>query len=130
MKKRILALITCMVCAISLFCACGNNEGNTVKLQVAEYNPNITHPEGEYYEIEGQLKAEGGLVVLGEDFLKLMIKGEEIEFALSGNAQEQISIFNKNPLEPMIKRGTMLVLTYKNENLVKVVYEVEVLKAN
>ena len=131
MKKRILALILCVVCAFSLFSACGEKEeGNTVKLQVADYNPNITHPEGSFYEIDGELKAEGGLVALGEDFLKLMIKGEEIEFALSANAQEQIEIFNKNPLEPWIKKGTMLVLTYKNENLVKVVYEVEVLNAN
>ena len=132
MKKRILALILCMVCAVSLFCACGEpkEEGNVVKLPVAEYNPNITHPEGGFSEVDGKLTADGGLVTLGEDFLKLMIKGEEIEFALSDNAMKQINIFNKNKNDLMIKKGTMLSLTYKNENLVKVVYEIEVINAN
>ena len=130
MKKRILSLILCIACAFSLFCACDNKEGNTVDLPIADYNPNIKHPEGSFYEFEGELKAEGGLVALGEDFLKLMIKGEEIEFALSDNAVKLINLFNKDKNDLMIKKGTMLVLTYKNENLVKVVYDVEVLNAN
>ncbi len=129
MKKRILTVILCFVCVISLFSACRNSDG-TIKLPVAEHNPNISQPEGKFYEFEGNLIADGGLVALGDDFLKLMIEGEEIEFALSDKAIEQINIFNKDKNDLSIKKGTMLSLTYKNENLVKVVYEVEIITAN
>lgn len=129
MKTRILALILCIICAFSLFCACGNDNG-IVELPVAEYNPDISHPEGSFYEVQGELRAEGGLVVLGDDFLKLMIEGKETEFALSDNAKRQISIFNKDKNDLSIKKGTMLVLTYTIENLVYTAQEVEILTAN
>ena len=125
MKRRILALILCVVCAFSLFCGCKEEGSNTVNLPVAEYNP-----EGSFYKVGDKLKAEGGLVALGEDFLKLMIEGKEIEFALSDNAIKQINHFNKDKKNLRIKKGTMLVLSYEIENLVYVAKEVEILTAN
>ncbi len=130
MKKRILASILCVLCIVSLFCACGKKESNIEQLPVADFNPEITDPEGSFYEFEGQLKADGGLVALGEDFLKLMIEGKEIEFALSDNAIKQINIFNEDKNNLMIKKGTMLSLTYEIKNLVYVVQDVEILQSN
>lgn len=130
MKKRILALVLCAVCVFSLFCACKKDGANTVDLPVAEYNPDITHPEGSFYKLGEKLKAEGGLSVLGEDFLKLMIEGKEIEFLLTDNALKQIGYFNQDKKNLRIKKGTMLVLTYTIENLVYVAQEVEILTSN
>lgn len=129
MKKRILAVVLCFVCVISLFCACGNDNG-IVKLPVAEHNPDITHPEGSFYEIGDELRAEGALSVLGEDFLKLMMEGKEIEFALSDNAKHVINLFNKDKKNLRIKKGTMLIVSYEIKNLVYVAKNIEVLTAN
>ena len=129
MKKRILALILCTVCVLSLFCACGNDDG-IVNLPEAERNPDITNSDGSFYKIGDELRAEGGLSVLGEDFLKLMIEGKEIEFVLSDNAKRVIGLFNQDKKNLRIKKGTMLVIAYEIENLVYVAKNVEVLTAN
>ncbi len=131
MKRRIMAVLACAVFVMSLCAGCKKEEESKVtQLPVATPNPEITHPEGRYYEAEGKLKAEGGLKVLGSDFMRVMIEGEEIEFALSEHAQWEISQYNKDPKNPRICQGTMLLITYEVENLVKVAQTMDIINAN
>lgn len=130
MKRKILALCMCLVLSCSLFCGCKKEEAKVTPLPIATPNPEITHPEGRYYESEGQLKAEGGLKVLGSDFMKVMIEGEEIEFALTENAQWEISIYNKDEKNPRLKQGTMLLITYTQRDLVKYAETMDIINAN
>ncbi len=128
--RRIIAVLACTVFVMSLCAGCKKDEPGVTKLPVATPNPNITHPEGKYYEAEGALKAEGGLKVLGADFMKVMIEGKEEEFALSEHAQWEISQYNKDPENPRICIGTMLLVTYEVKNLVKVVETMDIITAN
>ncbi len=131
MTKKNLSLILSIILAISLFSACANKEeGNVISLPIAETNPNISNPKGEFYEIGGELKADGGLSVLGTDFLKIMIDGKEIEFALSPEVIHKIEVFNKDKNNLLIKRGTMLSLTYKKQDLIFIATDIEIINAN
>lgn len=131
MNKKIIALMLCAICAFSIFGACAKEEGNVVELPVAEVNPAITKPQGQFYELsDGSLVAQGGLSVLGTDFLKLMIEGEEIEFAISPELQRKIDIFNKDKDNLKIMRGTMLNLTYEKRDLIFIATDIEIVTAN
>lgn len=131
MKQKIFSFILCVILATSVFSACGKKDGSTVTpLPVATPNPDITHPEGQFYEANGEKKAEGGLSVLGEDFLKIMIDGKEIEFTLSEKAMREISIYNKDKKNPRIMRGTMLLITYTERNLIKIAETIDIVTAN
>ena len=132
MKKKIILSILCIVMTASMLCACKGNDGGSsvIQLPVATPNPDISHPEGELYVSNGEKKAEGGLTVLGKDFLKIMVAGEELEFALSEKAQHEISIYNKDKKNLRIMRGTMLLITYSERNLVKIAETIDILTAN
>jgi len=131
MSKKITSLILCIVLPFLAFSGCGQKEkGNVIPLPVADANPNISNPKGEFYEIGGELKADGGLSVLGTDFLKLMIEGEEWEFALSPEVIRKIEVFNKDKDNLLIKRGSMLSLTYEKQDLIFVATDIEIINAN
>jgi len=130
MTKKITSVLLCLICALSLFCACEKKEGNVVPLPVADVNPNITDATGKFFEAGDLLMAQGGLSVMGTDFLKLMIEGKEWEFVISPEVQRKIDIFNKDENNLQIKRGTMLQLTYEKKDLVYVATDIEIISAN
>ena len=134
MKKKILTLVLCIVCAIVVFAACGEphpkEEGNVVSLPVADANPAITHPEGKFFESGDTLYAQGGLSVMGKGFLKIMIDGKEWEFVISDEVQHKIDIFNKDKDNLKIMRGTMLQLTYEKKDLIFIATDIEIIQAN
>ena len=131
MKRKLTALLTCLILVCGLFAGCKNNgESKVTPLPVATPNPEITHPEGRFYEAEGKMKAEGGLKALGSDFMRVMIEGQEVEFALTENAQREISIYNKDPKNPRIMQGTMLLITYTQRDLVKFAETMDIITAN
>ncbi len=134
MKHRIFAAVLSFVMAVSFMTGCGKDKQNTsssvTPLPVATANPDITHPEGQFYTSNGELKAEGGLTVLGSDFLKVMINGQEVEFALSENAKREISIYNKDEKNLRIMRGTMLLITYTERDLIKIADTMDIINSN
>lgn len=134
MKNKLFAAVMCFILAASLMAGCKKDEQDATSsitpLPVATANPNITHPEGQYYTSNGELKAEGGLSVLGSDFLKIMIEGQEVEFALSENAKREISIYNKDKDNPRIMQGTMLLITYTERDLIKIAETMDIIDAN
>ena len=134
MKNKLFAAVMCFVLAASLMAGCKKDGQDAMSsitpLPVATANPNITHPEGQYYTSNGELKAEGGLSVLGSDFLKIMIEGQEVEFALSENAKREISIYNKDKDNPRIMQGTMLLITYTERDLIKIAETMDIINAN
>ncbi len=131
MTKKIISLILCIVCTLTIFCACGKKEGNVVSLPVAEFNPNISKPEGSFVEeAGGLLTATGGLSVMGTDFLKLMIEGKEYEFVISPEVQRKIDIFNKDKNDLKIMIGTMLKLYYEKKDLIFIATDIEIITAN
>ncbi len=131
MTKKIISLILCIVFAASLFCSCAKNEGNVIDLPVAEYNPNITHPEGEFYvDAHDNKTVIGGLSVMGKGFLKLMVEGKEYEFIISDAVQKKIDIFNKDEKNLKIMRGTMLKLVYETRDLVNTATDIEIIRSN
>ncbi len=131
MKNKTSVLISCLLLTTLALSACGTRGSSKVTpLPVATANPNITTPQGQYYEVEGKLKAEGGLAALGEDFLKLMIEGKEVEFALSKRAIDEIAVYNKDKNNLLIKRGTMLLITYTKNDLIYTAESIEILIAN
>lgn len=131
MTKKIISLVLCIIFAISVFSACGKEEGNVVKLPVAEFNPNISKPEGAFgEESDGRLTATGGLSVMGIDFLKIMIEGDEYEFVISPEVQRKIDVFNKDKKNPQIMIGTMLKLYYEIKDLIFIAKDIEIITAN
>ena len=131
MTKKITSVILCLICVLSLFSGCQKKEeGNVVPLPVAEANPNIKNATGKFFEAGDLLMAQGGLSVLGTDFLKLMIEGKEWEFVISPEVQRKIDIFNKDEDNLQIMRGTMLQLTYEKKDLVYVATDIEIISAN
>lgn len=131
MTKKIISLILCVICTLSVFCACDKKEGNVVSLPVAEFNPNITKPEGAFgEEVGGLLTATGGLSVMGTDFLKIMIEGKEYEFVISPEVQRKIDIFNKDKDNLQIMIGTMLKLYYEKKDLIFTATDIEIISAN
>ncbi|MBO5929672.1 MAG: hypothetical protein J6Q27_00080 [Clostridia bacterium] len=132
MKKNWIVLALCLTTLVTCATACKNkNESNVIPLPVATANPNITHPEGRFYVVnKDELMADGGLTVLGEDFLKIMVEGKEIEFALSKKAMDEIAVFNKDKKNPQIMRGTMLEIRYTKQNLVYVAESIGIVNAN
>lgn len=133
MKKNRIILTLCLITLLTCVTACKNNDdkSTTISLPVATANPNITHPEGRFYTVNNdELMADGGLTVLGEDFLKIMVAGEEIEFALSKNAMEEIAVYNKDKKNPKIMRGTMLEIRYTKRNLIYVAESIGIINAN
>lgn len=131
MKKRFLAFILCVFCAFSLFIGCDKTEKeNLVELPIAEPNPDITKPEGSFYEASGKQYADGGLSALGDDFIRIMIKGEEIEFEISDVVIRKIGIFNNDKNNLKIKRGTILSLQYEIENEKYIAKDIEIIDAN
>ncbi len=130
MKRTFTITLSFIFILSLLLTACGKNDNGVVKLPVAPANPNITHPAGEFYEVDGELRAQGGLSVLGEDFLKIMIDGKAIEFKLSQNARKQIEYYNKDKKKPQIMIGTMLLIDYENKDLIKIAESIEIVTAN
>lgn len=135
MKHKLAAAVLSFAMAVTLISGCGAKENqnafsSVTPLPVATANPDITHPEGRYYTSNNELKAEGGLTVLGSDFLKIMIDGQEIEFALSENAKREISIYNKDENNPRIMRGTMLLITYTERDLIKIADTMDIINSN
>lgn len=132
MTKRIIAILLCFVCIFTLFTACKpKEEGNVVPLPEAEENPNITKPEGSFWEAaDGSFYANGKLSVLGVDFIMLMIEGKEWEFYISKEAQHQIDVYNKDPENLKIMEGTMLQIKYEKKDLIFIAKEIEILIAN
>ncbi len=130
MTKKIISAILCIILALSLFSACKSDD-NTIKLPVAEPNPNITHPEGEFYvDADGNKTAVGGLSAMGTDFLKIMVEGKEQEFIISPEVQRKIDLFNKDKNNLKIMRGTMLKLVYETRDLVNTATDIEIINAN
>lgn len=127
MKRKVLALMLCLVLSSTLFCACGNKE---VELPVAEKNENITKPEGEFYEASGNLKALGGLVTLRKDDLTLIIQGNEYTFIMSDDVKRAIEFFNKDESDLKIKKGTILSLSYEIKDGQYFANELEIIEAN
>lgn len=130
MTKKITSVLLCLVFALSLFSGCKKEEGNVVPLPVADANPNISNHDGMFFEAGEDLYAQGGLSVLGTDFLKLMIEGKEREFVISPEVQRKIDIFNKDEENLMIKKGTILQLKYEKKDLVFVATDIEIINAN
>ena len=130
MTKKITSILLCLICALSLLSGCKKEEGNVDPLPVAESNPNITNHEGMFFESGYLLYAQGGLSVLGTDFLKLMIEGKEREFVISPDVQRKIDVFNKDKDNLLIKQGTILQLTYEKKDLVFVATDIEIINAN
>lgn len=136
MTKRIISVLLSLICVFSLFTACKKGEpqeeSNVVDLPVAEANPNITKPQGEFFETSDGLYAVGGLAYLGKDydFLKIMIEGKEWEFALSEEAKHHIEVYNKDPENLQIMKGTMLQIKYEKKDLIFVATEIGIVTAN
>ena len=130
MIKKIISLILCVLCILTLFTACGKNENNIIDLPIAEPNENIKKPEGMFFETNGKLAAQGGLSVLGDDFLKIMIEGKEYEFGLSDDVIRKIGIFNKDKENLKIKRGTILMLFYEIKDATYFATDIEIITAN
>ncbi len=127
MKRKVLALILCLVLSLTLFSACGNKE---VELPVAEKNENITKPEGEFYEANGKPQAMGGLVTLRKDDLTLIIEGNEYTFLMSDDVKKAVEFFNKDENDLKIKKGTLLSLTYEIKDAQYYATELEIIEAN
>ncbi len=128
---KILITILCLILCSGCFSACKkDNESNIIDLPIASQNPNITNNKGEFYEVNGELRATGGLSVLGENFLKIMIDGKEREFVLSENAKKQISVYNEDKDNLRIMKGTMLLISYHERNLIHVADSIEIVTAN
>lgn len=129
---KILITILCLILCTSCFSACKrDNQNSTVtSLPVATPNPNITNTKGEFYETNGELRATGGLSVLGDTFLKIMIDGKEHEFVLSDNVKQQIAQYNKDEDNLMLMKGTMLIIEYHKRNLIFVADSIEIVTAN
>lgn len=128
---KILISILCLILCSGCFSACQKDSNSSVtSLPVATPNPNITNTRGEFFESSGKLRATGGLSVLGDNFLKLMIEGAEYEFVLSERAKKEISIFNKDKDNLKIMKGTMLTVTYHKRNLIFVADTIEIVTAN
>lgn len=132
MKKTVtFALVCALILTAFSGCAKNSDESKATPLPVATPNPDITNTEGRFYTVNGdELMAEGGLAVLGEDFLKLMIDGKKVEFALSTNAIKQIEWYNKDENDLKIKQGTMLLINYTKKNFTYVAESIELLQAN
>lgn len=128
MKKKILSLILCCICAVSLFAACG--EPKEIELPIEKYNENITKPQGKFLEIDGKPTAQGGLSAMGKDYIKLMVEGKEYEFKLSDDVIRKVGIFNKDKDNLMIKRGTVLMLTYEVQDETYFATDIEIINAN
>lgn len=127
MKRKVLALILCLVLSTSLFCACGNKE---VELPIAEKNENITKPEGEFFEASGKTYASGGLVSLRKNDLTLIIEGNEYTFLMLDNVKEAIEYFNKDKDNLRIKKGTLLSLLYEIKDGKYYASDLEIVDAN
>ena len=127
MKRKVIALILCLVLSATLFSACGNKE---VELPVAEKNENITKPEGEFYEVNGKPHATGGLVTLRKEDLTLIIQGNEYTFIMSDDVKKAIEFFNKDKNDLRIKKGTILGLTYEIKDATYFATELEIVEAN
>ncbi len=112
MKNKILSLILCVICAGFLFTACEKPSGEK-ELPIAEINPNIKSPEGKFFETNNAPAVEGGLVAMGDDYLKIMVEGKEYKFIASDDVIRKIGIFNKDENDLKIKRGTFLMLMYE-----------------
>lgn len=133
MKQILTTTILCIVFVTTLLSGCGKDTDNTstvTPLPVADANPEITNPQGSFYTSNGELKAEGGLVTLGSDFMRIMVEGNEVEFALSERAQKEISIYNKDEKNLQIMQGTMLLVTYTERDLIKIAETIDILIAN
>lgn len=133
MKRNVIASMLCLIALVTCMTACKKDEdkSTTISLPVATANPNITRPEGRFYTVnKDELMADGGLTALGEDFLKVMVEGKEVEFALSKNAMEEIAIYNKDKKNPQIMRGTMLEIRYTKQNLIYVAESIGIINAN
>lgn len=127
MKRKVLALMLCLVLSLTLFCACGNKE---VELPIAEKNESITKPEGEFFEANGKPQAMGGLVTLRKDDLTLIIEGTEYTFLMSDNIKKAVEFFNKDENDLKIKKGTLLSLTYEIKDGQYFANELEIIEAN
>ncbi len=131
MKKRILALILCVVCTLAVFSGCKKNDDeNLIDLPITEANPNITKPEGSFYEASNKLYADGGLSALGDDFIRIMVNKTEVEFKMSDEVIRKIGIFNKDENNLQIKRGTFLSLQYEIEDGKYFAKDIEIINAN
>ena len=132
MKKRILSLILCVLCAFSLFGACSKSDSrDLIELPIAEINPDITKPKGEFYTANGdELYASGGLSALGNEFVRIMIDGKEYEFEMSDEVIKKIGIFNKDKDDLKIKRGTMITLRYRIDGKKYFAEDIEIVTAN
>ncbi len=134
MKKRIISALLSLICVFSLFTACKKEEpkeeSNVVDLPVAEENPNITNPQGEFFETVDGLYAVGKLSVLGTDFLRVKIEGKGWEFALSPEARHDIEVYNKDPENLEIMKGTMLQIKYEKKDLIFIATEIGIVTAN
>lgn len=131
MKHKLLIYPLCLILAVSFLSGCKKEEGNA-PLPVATKNPNITKPEGQFYgeTASGEFRAEGGLVSLGKDSMRVMVEGKEYEFVLSEKAKWEISIYNEDPKNLQIMRGTMLAITYTRKDLIWTAESIEILTAN
>ena len=127
MKRKVLALILCLIFCLTFFCACGNKE---VELPVAEKNENITKPEGDFSEVNGKPRATGGLVTLRKDDLTLIIEGNEYTFLMSDDVKKAVEFFNKDENDLKIKKGTLLSLTYEIKEGQYYANELEIIEAN
>jgi len=127
MKRRVLSLILCLVLSLTLFCACGNKE---IELPIAERNENITKPEGEFFEANGEPMVHGGLVSLRKNDLTIIVEGTEYTFIISDDVKKAIEFFNKDKNDLKIKRGTMLGLTYEIKDGEYYATELEIIEAN
>ena len=131
MKTKFISLLLCVLCATLLFTACKKDKEDTiVDLPITEANPDITSPEGKFFESSGKLRAEGGLSALGDGFIRIMVEGEEYEFNMSDEVIRKIGIFNKDENNLQIKRGTILMLTYEIKDGTYFATDIEIITSN
>ena len=130
MKRKLLIFPLCLILSMSFLAGC--NMKKKAPHPIATHNPDISIPEGRFLgeTPDGQFRAEGGLVSLGEDSMRAIIEGKEYEFVLSEKVKWELSIFNKDSENPQIMRGTMLGITYSKRDLIWTAETIDIITAN
>ena len=123
MKKIALFLCTIITASV-VFGGCGISGGPK-----ATPNPEISNLEGQVLPGK-ELGVQGTIKSLDDEKMKVLVGGEKYTFILGEKGKSELALFNKDPENPRVMKGTFVNVYYEEDGDKKVVKSIEIVESN
>ncbi len=122
--KKIALLLCTIITASVVFSGCGSIGGPK-----ATPNPEISNLAGQVLPGK-EPGVQGTIKSLDDEKMKVLVDGEKYTFILGEKGKSELALFNKDPENPRIMKGSFVNVYYEEVDGDKMVNSIEIVESN